>query len=101
MAAGLERRGIGVGDVVAYQLPNWAEAVSIIWAGFRIGAVMVPIVHFYGAHEVEFILNQSGAKLLITVDRFGHVDHLENLRAVRSRLAALEHVVVLASGKPG
>jgi acyl-CoA synthetase (AMP-forming)/AMP-acid ligase II len=101
MATGLVRRGIGVGDVVAYQLPNWAEAVSIIWAGFGIGAVMVPIVHFYGASEVEFILRQSGAKLLVTVDRFGHVDHLENLRGMRDRLPALEHVVVVASGTRG
>jgi acyl-CoA synthetase (AMP-forming)/AMP-acid ligase II len=101
MATGLARRGIGVGDVVAYQLPNWAEAVSIIWAGFRIGAVMVPIIHFYGAGEVEFILKQSGAKLLITVDRFGDVDHLENLREIRDRLPELEHVVVVASGTPG
>jgi acyl-CoA synthetase len=101
MATGLARRGVGVGDVVAYQLPNWAEAVSIIWAGFRIGAVMVPIVHFYGASEVEFILKQSGAKLLVTVDRFGHVDHLENLRAIQGRLPALEHVVVVASGVAG
>jgi acyl-CoA synthetase (AMP-forming)/AMP-acid ligase II len=101
MATGLARRGVGVGDVVAYQLPNWAEAVSIIWAGFRIGAVMVPIVHFYGAGEVEFILQQSGAKLLVTVDRFGHVDHAENLRGIRDRLTALEHVVVVPSGTPG
>ena len=101
IATGLARRGIGVGDVVAYQLPNWAEAVSIIWAGFRIGAVMVPIVHFYGAGEVEFILKQSGAKLLVTVDRFGNVDHLENLRGIRDRLPGLEHVVVVASGRAG
>lgn len=101
IATGLVRRGIGVGDVVAYQLPNWAEAVSIIWAGFRIGAVMVPIVHFYGASEVEFILNQSGAKVLVTVDRFGHVDHLENLREIRDRLPGLEHVVCVPSGAAG
>ena len=31
IATGLTKRGIGVGDVVAYQLPNWAEAVSLIW----------------------------------------------------------------------
>ena len=41
-----------------------------------------PIVHFYGAREVEFILRQSGAKALVTVDRFGHVDHLANLATV-------------------
>ncbi len=101
IATGLAQRGVGVGDVVAYQLPNWAESVAVIWAGFRIGAVMVPIIHFYGAGEVEFILRQSGAKLLITVDRFGAVDHLENLRGIRGRLADLEHVVVVPSGTAG
>ena len=101
MATSLTRLGIGPGDVVAYQVPNWAESVSVIAAGFRIGAVMVPIVHFYGAREVEFILRQSGAKALVTVDRFGHVDHVANLASFRDRLPGLEHVVVLASGTPG
>jgi acyl-CoA synthetase (AMP-forming)/AMP-acid ligase II len=101
LSASLHRRGIGVGDVVAYQLPNWAEAVSVIWAGFRLGAVMVPIVHFYGGREVEFILRQSGARALVTVDRFGHVDHLANLAGFRDRLGRLEHVIVLRSGTAG
>jgi acyl-CoA synthetase len=101
LATSLQRRGIRSGDVVAYQLPNWAEAMAVIWAGFRLGAVMVPIVHFYGPREVEFILCQSGARALVTVDRFGHVDHLANLATFRSRLDSLEHVVVLRSGTPG
>lgn len=101
LAASLARAGIGVGDVVAYQVPNWAESVMVIAAGFRLGAVMVPIVHFYGAREVEFILRQSGARALITVDRFGHVDHLVNLAGFRDGLDGLETVVVIESGTPG
>jgi acyl-CoA synthetase (AMP-forming)/AMP-acid ligase II len=101
LATSFDRLGIGVGDVVAYQLPNWAEAMAVIWAGFRIGAVMVPIVHFYGAGEVEFILRQSEAGALVTVDRFGHVDHLANLEGFRDRLDLLEHVIVLRSGGAG
>ncbi|MFA5883253.1 MAG: AMP-binding protein [Acidimicrobiia bacterium] len=101
LAASLHRMGIGVGDVVAYQVPNWAESVSVICAGFRLGAVMVPIVHFYGAREVEFILRQSGARALVTVDRFGHVDHLANLAGYRDRVEMLEHVIVIPSGTPG
>ena len=30
-----------------------------------LGAVPVPIVHFYGQKEVGFILRQSGARLLL------------------------------------
>jgi acyl-CoA synthetase (AMP-forming)/AMP-acid ligase II len=100
LATSLDRRGIGVGDVVAYQVPNWAEAVAVICAGFRLGAVMVPIVHFYQAREVEFILRQCGARAFVTVDRFGHVEHLANLAGFRDGLDRLEHVVVLRSGAP-
>ena len=101
MATSLHGLGIRAGDVVAYQVPNWAESVVVIAAGFALGAVMVPIVHFYGAREVEFILRQSGARALVTVDRFGHVDHAANLGEFRSALDTLEHVVVIPSGSPG
>jgi len=98
LAASLDRRGIGVGDVVAFQVPNWAEAIAVIFAGLRVGAVMVPIVHFYGAREVEFILRQCGARALLTVDQFGHVEHLVNLAGFRDKLDQLEHVIVIGSG---
>jgi acyl-CoA synthetase len=101
IAGSLHRLGIRSGDVVAYQVPNWAEAVSVIWGGFALGATMVPIVHFYGVREVDFILRQSGARALVTVDRFGHVDHLANLATFRDDLPGLEHVVVVRSGRPG
>jgi len=101
LATSLHRLGVRAGDVVAYQVPNWAESVSVIAAGFRLGATMVPIVHFYGAREVEFILRQSAAKALVTVDRFGPVDHIANLATYRDRVDTLEHVVVVESGIDG
>ena len=47
-----EQRGIGAGDVVAFQLPNWMEAAVSFWAAALLGAVVTPIVHFYGPKEV-------------------------------------------------
>ena len=52
LAAGLRARGVGPGDVVAFQLPNWVEAAATFWASAFLGAVVVPIVHFYGPKEV-------------------------------------------------
>lgn len=98
LAGGLRRRGIGPGDVVAYQLPNWLDTLEILWAGFEVGATMVPIIHFYGPREVEFIVRQSGAKALITCSAFGAVDHLDNLASVRAGLDSLETVVVVDGG---
>lgn len=93
IATGLRRRGIGLGDVVAYQMPSWAETLEVLWAGFAIGATMVPIIHFYGPAEVAFILNQSRAKALVTVGGFGNLDHLANLESIRGDLD-VETIVV-------
>lgn len=101
VAAGLAALGVAPGEVIVYQVPNWAEAIVALWAGFHLGCVMVPIVHFYGAREVEFICSQVGASTLVTVDRFGLTDHAANLAGFRRRLAALRHVVVVPSGEPG
>lgn len=95
VAGGLAAAGVRAGDPVAFQLPNWVEAAATFWAVAMLGAVPVPIVHFYGAKEVGFILDQSGARVLITADRFGHLDFLANLEQLRPRLRALEEVFVV------
>jgi len=95
LAGGFAARGIGPGDVIAYQLPNWLDTLAVLWAGFRAGAVMVPIIHFYGPNEVEFIVRQSGARAFVTCPSFAGVEPLANLSSVRSRLDGLEHVVVV------
>lgn len=95
LAGGLRARGLGPGDVVAYQMPSWAETLAVLWAGFHVGATMVPIIHFYGPREVGFILRQSGARALVTVGRFGSLDLAANLAAARDGIDGLETVVVL------
>jgi acyl-CoA synthetase len=73
LAAGLRARGVGPGDVVAFQLPNWMEAAATFWASSLLGAVVVPIVHFYGPKEVGFILASAEPKVFITAKRFGRM----------------------------
>jgi acyl-CoA synthetase len=95
VAGGLRARGVESGDLVAFQLPNWVEAAATFWATAFLGAVPVPIVHFYGPKEVGFILRQSGARVLVTADRFGHLDYLANLDTLRPNLPDLELVTVV------
>lgn len=101
VAGGLRERGVGAGDVVAFQLPNWVEAAAVFWGVSFAGAVLVPIVHFYGAREVGHILRQSGARALVTADRFGRVDHLAQLQELLPDLPRLEHVFVVGPGGSG
>ncbi len=76
LAGSLRARGIGAGDVVVFQMPNWVEAGIAFWAAAYLGAVVVPIVHFYGAKEVDYIVRTTAPDVIITPDRFGHADYL-------------------------
>jgi acyl-CoA synthetase (AMP-forming)/AMP-acid ligase II len=95
VAAGLRARGIGPGDAVAFQLPNWLEAAATFYAITYLGAVVVPIVHFYGPKEVGYILRKTKVKALVTADRFGHQDFLVNLAGMRDTLPDIEWVAIV------
>ncbi len=73
LAAGLHTRGVRPGDVIAFQLPNWMEAAATFWASALLGAVVVPIVHFYGRKEVGYILTAARPKVFITTEHFGRM----------------------------
>jgi acyl-CoA synthetase len=79
LAAGLHRRGVGPGDVIAMQLPNWVEAAVTFWASAFLGAVVVPIVHFYGRKELTHILGDAKPKVFITAESFGRMQFAPDL----------------------
>jgi acyl-CoA synthetase len=91
LARALASRGLGPGDVIAYQMPNWWETLAVLWAGFRAGATMVPVIHFYGPRELGFIIRQSGARALVIPAEFAGIDYIANLAG---HLDSLETVVV-------
>jgi acyl-CoA synthetase (AMP-forming)/AMP-acid ligase II len=95
VAGGLRDAGLGPGDLVAFQLPNWVEAAITFYACTIVGVTLVPIVHFYGPKEVGFILRQSGARALVTVSSYGKRDFLAELATIRDGLNDLEMVFVI------
>ena len=99
LAGLLAARGLGPGDVVAFQLPNWPEAASTFYGLLQLGVVVVPIVHIYGHKEIGHILRQSGARVLITADRFGSHDYLAELD-LAAPLPDLELVIVVDAHGP-
>jgi acyl-CoA synthetase len=81
LAAGLRQRGDGPGDVIAFQLPNWVEAAAVFWAASFLGAVVVPVVHFYGRKELGYILNSVGPRVFIGAATFGRLEYQADLIA--------------------
>jgi long-chain acyl-CoA synthetase len=64
-AAGLERAGVGEGDVVALMLKNEPAYLEAILACRRLGAYSCPVNWHFKADEVGYILRDSGAKVLV------------------------------------
>jgi acyl-CoA synthetase (AMP-forming)/AMP-acid ligase II len=81
LAAGLRTRGVGAGDVIAFQLPNWVEAAVTFWAAAYLGAVIVPVVHFYGRKEVGYILGSVRPTVFIGTGKFGRLEFQPDLPA--------------------
>jgi acyl-CoA synthetase (AMP-forming)/AMP-acid ligase II len=82
VAAAFAALGVGKGDVVAVQLPNWPMTLEAYLGAVAVGAVLVPIVHTYGPAETGFILEQSGASVLLCPDRWANVDFHARLDAM-------------------
>ena len=100
LAGALAERGVGPGDPVAFQLPNWAEAAVTFYAAAFLGAVVVPIVHFYGPKEVGYILRRTGVRTLVTAASFGRTDFLDGLDRMGDALDGVDTVVVVADSRP-
>jgi fatty-acyl-CoA synthase len=98
LALGLLAVGVTVGDRVGIWAPNCAEWVLTQYATAKIGAVLVNINPAYRTSELEFVLNQSAARLLVAAQRLKTSDYAAMITEVRPRCAALEQVVLLGTG---
>ncbi|OBF16797.1 hypothetical protein A5727_12670 [Mycobacterium sp. ACS4331] len=64
----LARHGIGSGAAVAVLLHNRPEFAGVWLAAAKLGAVMVPINTRFTESEVRYVVEHSGAALLVTED---------------------------------
>jgi cyclohexanecarboxylate-CoA ligase len=65
VAGGLKARGVPRGAAVAWQVPNSLAAAVLTRACWRVGAVAAPILHSFGAAEVESVLAQIDPAVVV------------------------------------
>ena len=90
LAHGLAGLGVARGDQVALWVTNCPEWVVCWMACTRLGAVLVPINTRFKPDEVEYILKQSDARVLIAMDRYWGIDFLGMIRALAPELDGAE-----------
>ena len=69
-ANGLLEMGIKKGDVVALWLPNSPHFQIAYYGTLSIGAIVTAISPLFVSREMEYQVKDSGAKILVMIDRF-------------------------------
>ncbi|MFE6273667.1 AMP-binding protein [Streptomyces goshikiensis] len=95
LALGLLDLGITKGDRVGIWAPNRAEWTLVQYATAKIGAILVTVNPAYRAHELEYVLRQSGMRMLVAAERFKSSDYAAMIEEVRPGCPELEFTVLL------
>ena len=82
LAAGLIASGVQAGDHVAMVMGNYPEFTAVKYAIARAGATAIPINYLFRRAELGYVLEQSDARVLITMNRLRDLDYLEELDAI-------------------
>jgi long-chain acyl-CoA synthetase len=91
LALGLVANGIAPGDRVAILSNTRVEWTLVSLAVSAVGAVVVPVYPTNAASECEWVLGDSGARLVVCED----ATQTAKIEQVRPALPALEHVFVI------
>ncbi|MBO0729409.1 MAG: AMP-binding protein [Acidimicrobiaceae bacterium] len=94
----LEGHGIGPGDVVVWQLPNWWEALAVACGVWAAGAVSAPVVPTYRERELRRVVETVRPRCVVVAERFRNTDHVE---LMEEALAGDPVRVVVRGARPG
>ncbi len=112
VAAALRGMGIQKGDRITIYLPTFPEAIMLMLAAARIGAIHIVVFAGFGARALNDRIQASGSRLVFTADvtfRKGKNTQLKEIvdTALADGNGSVEHVIVLnrteemASLQPG
>lgn len=101
LARGLRALGVGRGDKVALLLPSCLDAPIVFFAPAALGAVIVPINPVYRQREIQHILADSEASVVIAAPRPLGNDVQGILEKLRPSLPHLKHIVLRGTAPAG
>ncbi|SLN71733.1 AMP-binding protein [Oceanibacterium hippocampi] len=97
-AAGLHAFGIGPGDVVSVQLPNWWQFPILEYAAARLGAVCNPLPPIYRERELRFMLGLVEPKIVVVPASFRGFDHIAMIERLIPDLPSVAAVFAVGDG---
>ncbi len=94
-ALGFLDLGIAREDIVAVQLPNWAEFMVVRYALSKIGAVTLPLNVRMGEHEIEYFLEKTKATGLVLPAEFGGREYVSQGERLKAQQPSIRTVVIV------
>ncbi|MEV7572392.1 AMP-binding protein [Pseudarthrobacter sp. NPDC089323] len=95
LARGLLALGIGKGERVGIWSPNCAEWTLLQYATAKAGAILVNVNPAYRSHELEFVVKQSGMRMLVTAPSDRNSDYVGMARQALAGCPDLRELVFL------
>ncbi len=92
----LRNLGFKKGDRFLIRLPNIPAFQIAFLGGVKIGAVPIPSSVMFRKHEIEYRINDSGAKAVITTP-----NHAKEVHAIQFKCKTLKHVIIVGDPQPG
>jgi fatty-acyl-CoA synthase len=97
LARALVAIGLQPGDRLGIWALNCAEWVLVQYASAKAGVILVNVNPAYRTSELEYVLKQSGCRVLISARAFKSSDYVGMVEEVAPRCEALERTVFLDS----
>ncbi len=95
VALGLMEAGIEPGDRVGIWALNCAEWVIVQYATAKIGAILVNVNPAYRAHELTFVIEQSGMRLLVSAVEYRSSNYKAMVERARAECPQLQDVIYI------
>jgi long-chain acyl-CoA synthetase len=96
LAAGFSALGVGKGDTFALMLTNRPEFHFADAAAMHLGATAFSVYNTSAPEQLEYLLADAQNRVIVTETAF-----LDRILAVRDRVQALEHIVVVDGASEG
>ena len=100
LAGWMRTIGVGRGDVVALNLPGWAEFTIAYVAALKLGAIAMPLLPAWREAELSWALDWCEAKVVFTATAFRKSRPIEMLAKLAQHLPRLSAVVAVEKMAP-
>ncbi|MFE4706506.1 AMP-binding protein [Peribacillus simplex] len=100
IALGLLHIGLGKGDVISFQLPNWNEFIILHYAVTRIGAISNPLIPIYRDREIGYMVGMAESKMIVVPEYFRGFYYPDMIERLRHQWPSMKHIYVMGDSAP-